>query len=389
VLVCVQPTIKYFAWQIEVMLTNFKELGLHKHFKIEILFAYNKTLDTCKNDISWGRAVEDNFRDVASFFYYNDTRENIAYISSVRPHILKKHFKECPELKERTIFYHDCDILFTKFPEFILNLSEDDNNWYVSDTKSYIGYNYIKSKGDDVLDAMCNIVGIHPEFVREREEQSGGAQYILKGVDWMFFDKMERDCENLFKNITQLNHQKKQADPTHHELQIWCADMWAMLWNGWLRGYQTNIIAEMDFCWATDSIEKYEQKYIFHNAGVTDSLKEQIFFKGDYRDKIPYAIIDTYDQSKASYKYFQVLKSVKDSKLPVKEVFENLVASYPPDVLKDEMKEKAQERLKICISCEQFHNVNGHYRCNKCGCSTKAKVFMGGINDCPEAKWIV
>jgi hypothetical protein len=389
VLICVQPTIKYFAWQIEVMLTNFKELGLHNHFKIEILFAYNKTLDTCKNDISWGRAVEDNFRDVASFFYYNDTRENIAYISSIRPHILKKHFKECPELKERTIFYHDCDILFTKFPEFILNLSEDDNNWYVSDTKSYIGYNYIKSKGDDVLDAMCNIVGIHPEFVKEREGQSGGAQYILKGVDWMFFDKMERDCENLFRSITQLNHQKKQADPTHHELQIWCADMWAMLWNGWLRGYQTNIIPEMDFCWATDSIEKYQQKYIFHNAGVTDSLKEQIFFKGDYRDKIPYGIVDTYDQSKASYQYFQVLKSVRDSKLPVKEVFENLVASYPPDVLKDEMKEKAQERLKICISCEQFHNINGHYRCNKCGCSTKAKVFMGGQNDCPEAKWII
>lgn len=389
VLICVQPTIKYFAWQIEVMLTNFKSLGLHNHFNIDILFAYNDTLPTCKTDISWGKAVEDKFTDVASFHYYNDTRENISYISSIRPHILKKHFKEFPELSKRVIFYHDCDILFTKFPEFILNLSDDDDNWYVSDTKSYIGYNYIKSKGDDVLESMCKIVGVHPDFVKEREEQSGGAQYILKGIDWVFFDKMERDCENLFRNITQLNNQKKQIDPTHHELQIWCADMWAILWNGWLRGYKTNIISEMDFVWATDSIEKYQEKYIFHNAGVTESNREQIFFKGDYRDKLPYSIADTYDQSKASYKYFQVLKSVTDSNLPVKEVYENLVASYPPDVLKDEMKEKAYERLKICLPCIEFNNINGHYRCNKCGCSTKAKVFMGTQNDCPESKWKV
>jgi hypothetical protein len=165
--------------------------------------------------------------------------------------------------------------------------------------------------------------------------------------------------------------------------------MWAILWNGWLRGYKTNIISEMDFVWATDSIEKFQEKYIFHNAGVTESNREQIFFKGDYRDKLPYSIADTYDQSKASYKYFQVLKSVTDSNLPVKEVYENLVASYPPDVLKDEMKEKAYERLKICLPCIEFNNINGHYRCNKCGCSTKAKVFMGTQNDCPESKWKV
>lgn len=388
VLICAQPTIKYFAWQIEVMLTNFKSLNLQEHFDIHILFAYNNTLETCANDISWGKAVEEKYLDIASFFYYNDTREKISYISSIRPHILKKHFKENPLLSKATIFYHDCDITFTKFPDFILQLSNDDNNWYVSDTKSYIGYNYIVSKGTDILDKMCNIVGIHPEYIKAREEQSGGAQYILKGVDWIFFEKMERDCETLFRDITQLNLEKKKDNPQYHEIQIWCADMWALLWNGWLRGYNTNIISEMDFCWATDTIDKYQEKYIFHNAGVTDNSKQTHFYKADFRNKLPYSINDTFDNTKASYKYFELLKSVSNSILPAKEIYENLLATYPPQTeISVERKYNAERRLRICIDCEHFNNVEGAYLCKKCGCSTKAKVFMGNSNECPEGKW--
>jgi len=390
VLICVQPTIKYFAWQVEVMLTNFKQLDLHQHFDIHILFAYNDTLPTCENDISWGKSVEDKFAAVAQFFYYNDTREKIVYISSVRPHLLKKHFKEFPGLSKKTIFYHDCDIVFTKFPDFILEKAQDDNKWYVSDTESYIGYNYIVSKGEDVLEKMCEIVGIHPELVKAKQKQSGGAQYILKGVDWIFFDKMERDCEVLFSQINKLSSEKKALNPSYHELQIWCADMWAMLWNGWLRGYDTEVIPEMDFCWATDPIEKYDEKYIFHNAGVTDNIKNEIFYKGDFRNKIPYTVPDTYDQKKAGYKYFEIMRSISDMSLMVKEVYENLVSTFNEDALRtvtDDMRERSKVRLSFCVSCNLFENVNGKYRCNKCGCSTRAKVFLGTKEDCPESKW--
>lgn len=390
VLICVQPTIKYFAWQIEVMLTNFKQLDLHSHFDIHVLLGYNNTLATCENDISWGKAVEEKFVGVANFYYYNDTRTDFSYISSIRPHVLKKHFQQYPDLSKKTIFYHDCDIVFTKFPDFILEKAQDDNKWYVSDTESYIGYNYIVSKGQDVLDKMCEVVGIHPEFVKARQKQSGGAQYIMKGVDWVFFEKMEKDCSRLFIEISKLNAEKKRLDPSHHELQIWCADMWAILWNAWLRGYETEVIPEMDFCWATDQIEKYDSKYIFHNAGVVDSQKEQIFFKAEFRDKIPYLIEDKYDKSRAAYRYFQIMKSVSDSNLPLKEVFDNLISTFNEDAKKtvtEEMKQRAKIRLSSCLSCDLFNNVNGKYLCKKCGCSTRAKVFLGTINDCPEGKW--
>jgi len=309
-LICVQPCILYYAWQIEVMLTNFKELGLEKHFDIHCLFAYNKTESDWQKKVQTIQKVENNLKSVAQFFYYEDTRKYpISYISSIRPNVLKQHFYALPYLKEDTIFYHDCDIVFTKFPDFLPRLIQNDVNWYVSDTISYIGSEYIISKGEDVIDKMCEIVGINKELVKRKEYQSGGAQYVMKGCDWQFFNKMEIDSEMLFKEITNLNIEKKRLDPTHHELQIWCADMWALLWGAWMRGYHTNVIPELSFCWATDNIENWEKKYIFHNAGVTSDAKH-LFNKTDFRDSLPYELNNTFDKNSASSKYFEIIKSV-------------------------------------------------------------------------------
>lgn len=312
-LICVQPCLKYYAWQVEVMLTNFKSLNM-SIYDIRCLFAFNKNESDWQEKLAVITKLEAKFSNFCRFFYYEDTREYpINYISSIRPNLLKQHFKDFPQLKDRAVFYHDCDIVFTKYPDFLQKLCDDDMNWYVSDTKSYIGHKYIISKGQDVLDKMCEIVGIHPEFVRLREEESGGAQYLMKGVDWQFFEKMEKDCEKLYKDITVLNNEKKKIDPKYHELQIWCADMWCLLWGAWMRGYKTNVIPEMDFCWATDAIERWDEKYIFHNAGVTSDRRHELFFKGDYTQKYPYEEdFSNFKTDRASYKYAQLVKSLKD-----------------------------------------------------------------------------
>ena len=320
-LMCVQPCIQYYAWQVEVMLTNFKNLKIGDEFEIHCLFAFNKNEEDWEEKVATIKKVEEAFRGFAEFFYYEDTREYpVYYISSIRPNILKQHFRAIPELSQQTIFYHDCDIVFSKFPLFLHNYQQNDINWYVSDTISYIGYEYIKSKGDDVLHKMCDIVGISPNLVKERQFQSGGAQYIMKGLDASFFNKVEKDAENLFSEITQLNNQKKAKDPTHHELQIWCADMWAVLWNAWLKGYNTNVIREMDFSFATDDDIRYREKTIFHNAGVTPDNASKCFYKGDFINVLPYEIEDNYDKNTASYKYFEIIKSIgKNSCLYVKQ----------------------------------------------------------------------
>lgn len=310
-LICVQPCIKYYAWQVEVMLNNYKDLSIHEEFQIQTLWAFNKNEHDWEEKLALIKKLENNFSDIAEFHYYEDTREYpISYISSIRPNILKQHFLAFQELSTTTIFYHDCDVVFSKFPLFLHNYQQKDTNWYVSDTISYIGHEYILSKGQDVLDAMCDIVGINKNMVKERQFQSGGAQYIMKGVDFAFFNKVEKDCERLYKEITELNNKKKELDPTHHELQIWCSDMWAILWNAWLRGYNTNVIKEMDFCWATEQIESFNEKTIFHNAGVVGNEPIPLFYKGRFTSKFPYLDIDNIivDENRASYKYFEMVK---------------------------------------------------------------------------------
>ena len=287
-----QPCITYFAWQIEVMLTNFKELGIHEKHNIQILCAYNKNESDWAHKISIMEMVGLKFKDIASFYYYQDTREYpIQYISGIRPNLLQQHFAIYPELSNDAIFYHDCDIVFTEYPLFLDDddFIQNDNN-YVSDTLSYLNHTYIFSKGHGVLNKMCDIVGISPSLVEEKNNEAGGAQYILKNIDTSFWHKVEKDCEKLFKEITTLNNEIKKTNPEYHELQIWCADMWAIVWNLWVLGKNSLVIKEMGFCWATDPIDRWQQAFIFHNAGVVGEARATSFFKGGYTEMTPFEL---------------------------------------------------------------------------------------------------
>lgn len=303
--VCVQPRLLYYAWQVEVMINNFIKHGINPN-NIDILVAWNPndlTTSVQANVDAWNKLAA-HYSSVR-FFFYQDTREQpIHYISSVRPNILKQHFKAHPELESEAIFYHDCDIVFTKPPNW--NQFLNDKIWYLSNTNSYINSDYILSKGQDVYDKMCEITGMNPLIPKLMNSNSGGAQYILKYIDAEYWEKVEKDSEQLFHQITQLNNQKKAADPSHHELQIWCADMWAVLWNGWLRGSETKVVPEMDFSWATDPKHRWEETTIFHNAGVTSD--GAYFYKGIYQNQLPYNIEDKFDEQFCSKLYFNEIK---------------------------------------------------------------------------------
>ena len=307
--ICVQPRLQYYAWQVEVMLENFLRNEI-KPSDIDVLVAWNPNdlTNVIENVLPWHK-LKQKYKDV-NIIFYQDTRINPHYISSVRPNILKQHFAVFPELKKKTIFYHDCDIVFTKQPNF--NKFIYDDIWYLSNTNGYINYKYITSKGFDVYHKMCEIVGMNPLIPQLMNSNSGGAQYIMKNVDTGFWDKVERDSEELFKQITELNNQKKATDPTYHELQIWCADMWAVLWNAWLYGNETKVVPELDFCWATDSINRWNDTSIFHNAGVTPDRKD-LFFKSDYINTHPYNIENTFSSKHCSYNYFQEILKTKET----------------------------------------------------------------------------
>lgn len=268
----------------------------------------------------------------ARFFFYDDTREKKEYVSSIRPNILKQHWKAHPNLKDQAIFYHDNDIIFTKpISTWISPKIINDENWYGSDTISYIGYNYIKSKGEDVLNKMCSLMQLPTELIEANAINSIGAQYLMKNVTYEYWDRVEKDSELLFKEVTKFNklvcsreETKYKIDklaweaehpgsiysvPPYNSLQIWCADMWSVLWGAWRLGHSTTCLPEFNFSWAPYDLEHYSKCNILHNAGVVNS-KEGLFYKSDYTRKLPYKEQIDVKPNTASKKYWDLVVEV-------------------------------------------------------------------------------
>ena len=187
-----------------------------------------------------------------------------------------------------------------------LSLLEDDI-CYVSDTVSYIGAQYVRSKGEHYLDLMTSIVGVSKSFVIDNEKESGGAQYIIKNITADFWSKVYHDSEKLWRMV---NEQIKKDKPPH-ALQIWCADMWAVLWNLWFFDKTVKVSSEMAFSWATSNMADWDKHNIYHNAGVTGDRKD-LFFKGAYQSKLPYDIdISTINQNQCVYNYVKEIVKTK------------------------------------------------------------------------------
>lgn len=296
--ICAQPANIYYAWQVEVMLYNFKKRGVSLN-DVHIVCAADEVPE------EWVK-LRDGYE--ANFFFYPDRRRTKQYISSIRPNILKQHFALYPHLKNETFFYHDCDIIFSH----VMNTAqfEGDDVWYGSDTNSYINYDYIISKGQDIFDKMVEIVGIDPQIVIDNNKNAIGAQYILKGVDEAFWHDVQIDSENLFIEISKMNNLKRQENPEYHALQIWCADMWALLWNIWKRGYDTRCHKSLNFSWATSSEKNFNEFNIYHNAGVVSSA-DGLFYKAAYMSSLPYNLNLTINEGTASKKYYEWIQRVE------------------------------------------------------------------------------
>lgn len=280
------------------MINNFVNNGVDPG-DIHIVCAYKQTIPE-----KWKTLVA--YYPKVKFFFYKDERFKPTYISSIRPHVLHQHWLRNPELETEKVFYHDCDIVFTKPVDFT-ELLEDDN-CYVSDTVSYVGAKYIRSKGEHYLDLMTRLVNINKDLVISQEKESGGAQYLLKNIPAKFWEKVYFDSENLWRMV---NHEIKKDKPDH-PIQIWCADMWAVLWNIWLFDKMVKVTDKMSFAWATSKIEDWDKHPIYHNAGVTGP-DQKLFYKGQYQTRLPYDIkLEDFTDKQCAYKYAEEILKTKE-----------------------------------------------------------------------------
>lgn len=288
--ICAQPDDLYFTWQVHMWLESLRELG-HSDKAIVLVFTPNYREPNTK----WQQVVD--LYPEAEFAFYKDQHEVSkhlsVYIPILRPYLLWRYWQDHPDMKDKAVFYCDCDVVFTE--KFNIDDYINDDVCYLSDTVSYIGANYFDSKANDVLSSKkskyesidvlheaTSLVGIDRFIAEQHQNSSGGAQYLLKNIDAIFWEKMIVDTIKIRTYLLSINQQYFKDE--NSGFQSWCADMWGLLWGLWYRNHETKVIPEMEFSWATDPIDKVERLGIFHNAGVVSDYMNDIpyFYKGSY-----------------------------------------------------------------------------------------------------------
>jgi len=323
IFVSAQPDCVYFHWQVELYLYQFSKSGIRD--QCYALFGYTD------NPSEYALDLAKKYKGRILFYKDERNTDESAYVPSIRPHILKKFFKDYPHLG-KNVFYHDSDIFLVKLPDFELMLNDDIG--YLSDTVSYIGYNYLADcsqrykdkhpqlKDLDLVKKMCECFDISEELVSNNELNSGGAQYLLKNIDATFWTDVEINTNKLYKMLKVY----ESVYPIDHHIQSWATDMWGVLWTYWKRGEKTQLHKDLEFSWAMHSSSEYYNKKIFHLAGVTEENRladnfpgKEKFLKSRYSESnllIEYyndpTIFDNIDEGSASNEYINVLKEYVD-----------------------------------------------------------------------------
>ena len=313
--VTAQPDVPYFIWQIKLYVNNFIEKGINPN-QIHVIFSIVHRNGTPSEE---SLKLKDFGINV---HHFSDFRRKKHYIPSIKPYLISSWLKTNSDYGN-LFFLHDADIIFKDLPNFDKLLNDDI--CYLSDTIGYIGYDYIidccgryeiqhpKSEKNQLINEMANVIGLDVEVIKENRKNAGGGQYLIKNTDADLWDKIYRESTLLYDQM--LDYQKR-FPISPGEIQFWTAEMWSLLWNLWLDGHKTEITKELDFSWATDSIEIYEKRPILHMAGITNDLKTTKFYKGDYINLDPIMKLkenpnyfDYIESNSATIKYIDNMKS--------------------------------------------------------------------------------
>ena len=289
--ICAQPDDTYYTWQVHAWVESLKQLG-HSDKAIVLIF----TPSFRERNNKWQQIVD--LYPETQFIFYKDHKNEISsrlgtYIPVLRPFVLMHYFNECPEMKDKAVFYCDSDVVFTD--KFDLTKFIEDDVVYLSDTNSYINASYFDSKIKDVLPEkleeyktldilaqVTSLVGTDRATCEKNNLHSGGAQYFLKNIDGAFWKKVTNDCLIIRTYLQKINREFFKNEDAG--FQSWCADMWAVLWNVWMRDIETKVVPELEFSWASDPITKLERTTIYHNAGIVGDHANgyPAFYKGKY-----------------------------------------------------------------------------------------------------------
>lgn len=310
---CQPATIKMY-WQCATLAYNLTSLGVDPK---DIYLIFSLGVDTDPNYMpeAPARLAEDYG---VSVYTFQDERPSIAkaYIPSIKPYLMWRFFDEHPEARPHEYLYQDSDVVYRDLPNFDYT-PLNSNHWYGSDTDSYTGIDYITSKGPDMLQGVCDILGVDYQRALSLKGKSVGAQLLLYNPEPKTFKQAYEGSYKLYhyfkhREASDRAYYRQHGNPDEYPIQAWCASMYAE----WLcfacSGIDFVASKELDFAWATDSMKRLQEVHIYHDAGVSEGDKTH-FFKGDYNDSLPFKRDFSWvDPQSASHFYTNLLNKVQN-----------------------------------------------------------------------------
>lgn len=252
------PDELYFTWQYKVQAANFREFDLEKNMTILVGLQ--------------GRPPSDHIKEFEKTFkgkihYYNDTRKSKAYLSSIRPNLIKQYLAEYPT---DVFCYIDQDIIWLEHPN-LDRFADTPHIYTAAGAKGYTWANYMKAfKNGEIYEGLCKIFSVDPVEIEKQDENAGAAQFIIKGTDSKWWGEYEDQLEEAYKFIDREIAEDRKNGKYH--FQIWSVDCNAL----WLKlntlGRPLANLKEIDFAWPNQTFEDAKSKglIMMHNSGIAE-----------------------------------------------------------------------------------------------------------------------
>lgn len=246
----------YYLWQALCQIMNFRELGYEQDAVYPVIY-WGKPSARLQSFLG-----SQNIK--AKFVPFDDTRGIRNYNASIKPWLMFKYFRDYPS--EDVWCYLDSDVIFTK-PFDFAPFEGIKHRFYGSDTKSYTGVEYIKSKGEQLFYELCNIGIADPKQLESCTGWEIGAQYIFQGANAAFWHDVYEKSSLVYKHSEDTKDKYKPEG--QYSIQSWCSEMYYTQWAAMKFGYNPEITKLLDFAWSNWRESDWDKFPIWHNAGQT------------------------------------------------------------------------------------------------------------------------
>lgn len=285
------PDEDFYLWQAVVQAVELKRLGWDVTYLV-----YHQARQPSKHAARLTR--------LAAVEFWRDWRDakHYVYNPAMKPWLVGRWLEREPNPGPFLLI--DPDVIptgATTMPE------PTADTWYGTDTDSYTGPGYIRSKGEGLWLEVCELVGVDPA---QAERFRGiGAQYATAGSTSEFWCAVAEKSLEVFRHVTTQESLARYTPEGEYPLQSWTAEMYVWQLEAIRLGIAPVVSPAMEMVWADGPVADWKRVGFFHDAGqVVDNGKD--FCKLTFQISPWHGPIPV-DPASASYRYAEMIRRVK------------------------------------------------------------------------------